>query len=90
MFTARQEYVPILSSVMPRMSNSFTILPLDWKILVVSISIVSLALFVNVHNRVGRGIPLAEQLKVMSLPCSSDMLSRDFEITGTTISKKIK
>jgi len=60
MFTARQEYVPILPSLISRMSNSFTMLSLDWKVLVVSISIVSLALFVNVHNRVGRGIPLAE------------------------------
>ena len=88
MFIARQEYVPTCSSITLTRSSSLTILPSRLIILVLARLTVSLAPFVNVHSKVGRGKPAAEHVKVTLLPCISDKLSGDCKIIGITVQIK--
>jgi len=84
MFAATQEYIPKSISVTFTRSNSSTTIPLDWLLLVLARVLVWPSAFVNVHEIVGGGIPVAEQLKVAKLSCSSSMLCGACKITGST------
>ena len=54
---------------------------------VLSRVVTTLSSFVNVHKTVGGGMPIAEQLKLAVVPCSSEMLCGGCITTGSSIQK---